>query len=271
MKTQIGYMITMEFKSLGKPNKGEAMKEYLKELLHYSIYRTIWTKSFIRRIEWKNIFDWLDLKKNDRILDVACGTGELSLHIARKGCETCGIDISKDAIKRAKRLAKREKTSLDFIVADAEELPFKDESFDKIVCSSSLEHFNMDLKALKEMNRVLKPNGTIILTTDSFTYPISKELKEEHRKKAHVVNYYTRESLEEKFEISGFKMIQSKYLLSSPITSFFFKIGIKTSWSGIWWTMISLVAYPLCLLSEKLFRKESMGYTLLAKGRKVTR
>jgi ubiquinone/menaquinone biosynthesis C-methylase UbiE len=53
--------------------------------------------------------------------------------------------------------------------------------FDKVVCSSSLEHFKDDIKALKGMNRVLKPNGSVVLTTDSFAYSINDELKEKHR------------------------------------------------------------------------------------------
>jgi ubiquinone/menaquinone biosynthesis C-methylase UbiE len=83
-----------------------------------------------------------------------------------------------------------------------------------------LEHFKDDIKALKEMNRVLKPNGSVVLTTDSFTYPISDELKEMHRKIAYVVNYYTPEKLKEQFEISGFEMNQSKYLLNSRIKGY---------------------------------------------------
>ena len=72
-------------------------------------------------------------------------------------------------------------------------MPYPDEYFDKVVCSSSLEHFKDDIKALKEMHRVLKPNGSVVLTTDSFAYPISDELKEMHKEIAYVVNYYTPE------------------------------------------------------------------------------
>ena len=118
------------------------------------------------------------------------------------------------------------------------------------------------------MYRVLKPNGSVVLTTDSFAYPISDELKEKHRKIAYVVNYYTRETLKEQFEIAGFKMNMNKYLLNSRITSFFYIIGIKIRWSGISWMTISFFAYPLCLLSERLFGDEDMGYTLIAEGRK---
>ena len=150
--------------------------------------------AFIKRIEWRNMLEWLDAKEGERILDVACG-GMLSLKIAENGCKIFGIDMSEDTIKYAKRRSEREGIPCEFEVGNAEDLPYPDRYFDKIVCSCSLEHFKNDINALKEMNRVLKPNGIVVLTTDSFTYPISDELKERHRKIHYVVNYYTAEKL----------------------------------------------------------------------------
>ena len=244
------------------------MKEYMKEQIGHLIYKTVGTP-FIRRIEWRNMLEWLDPKEGERILDIACGGGNLSLKIAEKGCEVYGIDRSEKVINGAKRLAEREKIACEFEIGSAEDLPYADRYFDKVICSSSLEHFKDDIRALKEMHRVLKPNGKVVLTTDSFNYPISEELKEKHREIAYVVNYYTAEKLKERFEIAGFEMNRSKYLLNSRITSFFFKIGIKKKWSGISWMVISFVAYPLCLVSERLFGERDKGYTLIAEGKKV--
>ena len=241
----------------------------MKELIRHLIYKTMGTPSFIRRIEWRSMLEYLDPEEGERILDIACGGGALSLKIAEKGCEVHGIDMLEDSIKYAKRLAEREKIACEFKVGSAEDLPYPDGYFDKIVCSSSLEHFKDDTKALKEMNRVLKPNGSVVLTTDSFTYPITDELKESHRKSNSIVNYYTQETLKERFEIGGFEMHRSKYLLNSRLTSFFFKIGIKKKWSGILWMMISFISYPLCLISDKLFGLRDKGYTLIAEGKKV--
>jgi ubiquinone/menaquinone biosynthesis C-methylase UbiE len=244
------------------------MNEYMKELIGHLIYKTMGTTAFFRRIEWRNMLEWLDPKEGERILDIACGGGVLSLKIAEKGCEVYGVDLSKDAIKYAEHLAEREGITCEFVVGSAEDLPYPDGYFDKVICSSSLEHFKDDIRALKEMHRVLKPNGSVVLTTDSFNYPISEELKEMHREIAYVVNYYTLETLKERFEIAGFEMNRSKYLLNSRITSFFFKIGIKKKWSGISWMIISFFAYPLCLVSDRLFAKRDKGYTLIAEGEK---
>ena len=63
-------------------------------------------------------------------------------------------------------------------------------------------------------------------------------------------------------------MKRSKYLLNSGITSFFFEIGIKIKWSGKFWMAVSFIAYPLCLVSDRLFGAKDRGYTLIAEGEK---
>ena len=238
------------------------MKNYIK----HQIYKTTGTSSFIRRIEWRRMLGWLAPKEGERILDIACGGGELSLKVAERGCEVSGIDVSESGIERAERLAEREGIACEFRVGSAEDLPYSDGCFDKIVCSSSLEHFGDDIKALNEMHRVLKPDGSVVLTTDSFTYPISDELKDVHRKIAHVVNYYTRETLKERFEAADFEMRRSDYLLNSWLTSLFFNFGIKIRWSGKLWIVVSFIAYPLCLVSDRLFGVKDEGYTLIVEG-----
>ena len=250
-----------------KNKKGRIkMRNYIGHLL----YKWIGTLNFIRQIEWRIMLEWLDSKEGERILDVACGGGALSLKIAERGCKVHGIDISEDVINSAKRLAEREKIACEFEVGSAEDLPYPEGYFDKVVCSSSLEHFKDDIKALRGMNRVLKPNGKVVLTTDSFTYPISEELKEKHGRIAYVGNYYTAEKLKERFEIAGFEMNRSKYLLNSRITSFFVNhLFIKMRLSGILRMMISFLVYPLCLVSERLFGVKDKGYTLIVEGKKV--
>jgi len=240
------------------------MRKYIGHL----IYKTMGTPNFIRRIEWRSMLEWLDPKEDERILDVACGGGELSLKIAERGCEVHGIDLSEYAINSAKRLAEREKIACGFKVGSAEGLPYPDGYFDKVVFSSSLEHIEDDMKALKEACRVLKPNGSVILTVPSLTYLIDDKIKERHRKVAYVVNYYTHETMKNKFEMTGFSMVRSKYILNSRITTFFCTIGIKLGWSGVLWFGMFPLAY-LCLVSDKLFGMKDKEYTLIAEGEKL--
>lgn len=97
-------------------------REQVKNHIRHRIYKTMGTPSFIRRLEWRTMLEWLEPKEGERILDVACGSGELSLKIAERGCEVHGIDMSEDAISSAKRLAEREKIACEFVVGSAEDL-----------------------------------------------------------------------------------------------------------------------------------------------------
>lgn len=244
------------------------MKNWVKDTLSIFVYNTVWTLNFIRRIEWRGMLEYIDPEEGERILDVACGEGLLSLRIAERGCEVCGTDMSEEFINLAKRLAKKLGILCEFRVGNAEALPYPDGCFDKVLCSSSLEHFENDVGPLKEMRRVLKPGGSVVLTIDSFTYPISDELKERHRKAYHVVNYYTQDTLRERFEMSGLEMRRSKYLLHSRLTSFFYNfLTITSKLPGILRIILSLIAYPLCLASERYCGKKDKGYTLLAEGK----
>ena len=64
------------------------MKNYIGHL----IYKTMGTTEFIRQIEWQNMLEWLDPKEGEKIFDIDCGGGELSLKIAEKGCEVYGLE-----------------------------------------------------------------------------------------------------------------------------------------------------------------------------------
>lgn len=133
------------------------------------------------------------VRKGDKVLDVACGTGYGSSLLAQKG-KVVGIDINRDAIKYAKRKYRR----VSFLVADAQKLPFKDGEFDLAVSFEFIEHIKKPEKLLHEVKRVLKRKGTFILSTPNkkfpkivespyhekeYTYQELKKLLEEHFKK----------------------------------------------------------------------------------------
>lgn len=92
------------------------------------------------------------------VLDVGCNSGELMVLLKKKGCRVTGVDLSDIAILAAK------KKGLRVIKASAEELPFKDKRFDVVVLREVLIHVHEPLKALKEIRRVLKPNGFMVGT-----------------------------------------------------------------------------------------------------------
>lgn len=105
----------------------------------------------------KNTREFLKDLPEGNILDVACGTGRyFKLYGKRK---IYGIDISKDMLKLAKKV---DKTAI-VQVADAEHIPYKNNSFDIVITSQFIQHIPNYLKVLKEMKRVCKKEGYIIV------------------------------------------------------------------------------------------------------------
>jgi ubiquinone/menaquinone biosynthesis C-methylase UbiE len=102
-----------------------------------------------------------------RVLDIACGTGEPAISLATAlagGGEVVGVDISPAPLKIAEeRAIQRSLTNATFQQADAHELPFPDNSFDRITSRLGVMFFSELPRALSEMRRVLKPTGRAIL------------------------------------------------------------------------------------------------------------
>lgn len=97
-----------------------------------------------------------------RLLDVGCGGGSITLGLAATVApgEVIGIDVDGSVIAAARKTASVS-TNLSFEVADAEDLPFADASFDAIFCHAVLQHLETPLQAMREARRVLRPGGVI--------------------------------------------------------------------------------------------------------------
>lgn len=107
----------------------------------------------------KWVLDLLRASPNKRLLDVGCGGGIFCKMASKRGLDIYGIDLSNVAIQRAREIL----PNANFIIGEAENMPFKNDFFDYVTCLGSLEHFpNMD-KALQEMKRVLKHNGKVFV------------------------------------------------------------------------------------------------------------
>jgi SAM-dependent methyltransferase len=109
------------------------------------------------------MLDLLALQPGERALDVACGTGLVSLRMAKAVGPTgavTGTDISGRMVEAAAEIAaSRGLANLRYERADAEELPFADGSFDAAACALGLMYVPDPIKALAEMRRTLKPGG----------------------------------------------------------------------------------------------------------------
>jgi len=94
-----------------------------------------------------------------RVLDVGCGWGTSLTMLNPQGRELHGLDITHEALSRAKE----QNDNISFYVGNANELPFKSDMFDCLICTETLEHIEGD-NAVRECYRVLKPNGVALFT-----------------------------------------------------------------------------------------------------------
>ena len=91
------------------------------------------------------------IKPTDKLLDVGCGTG-ISAQVFN--CSITGIDSSENMI----RIAREKHPEQEWIVSQAENLPFDNKEFDKVICVTAIHNFNDINKALDEIVRVSKPS-----------------------------------------------------------------------------------------------------------------
>ncbi len=237
------------------------------KLFYKIIVKNLRYLNFAKVIEARIISEFLDLKEGECVCDIACGTGEHSVKMAKRGCKVYGIDLNSSSIESAKIIT--DGFDCHFQVGNAEKLPYNSDMFDKVISVCALEHFQNDENAIKEINRILKPKGILVLTVDSFTYKdVKKNIQEMHKKDYNVVNYYSESHLAQKLERSGFKVLKSRYFINSPLSSYFFSLGIRIKPVYIVWA-ISPIALFLSLLSDYLLAQKNEGYLLAIKAQKV--
>lgn len=103
------------------------------------------------------------LKKNSRILDLACGYGRITIPLKKDGYNVEGVDITPYLISKAKENARKNKVHINFKIGDMRNIPYEDETFDVILCIWSpffeLNNKKDQIKAIKEILRVLKKGG----------------------------------------------------------------------------------------------------------------
>lgn len=126
-------------------------------------YDTGWQKQLWPAQE--KLLSSINLKPGDHVLDISCGSGLITLPIAKavtpKG-QVTAIDLSEGMIEKAReRTAQKNIKNITYQQMDAENLDFEDNTFDAVVCSLGLMYFPYPEKAIQEMFRVAKPQGEV--------------------------------------------------------------------------------------------------------------
>jgi ubiquinone/menaquinone biosynthesis C-methylase UbiE len=109
----------------------------------------------------ERVREQVGVRAGQRVLDVACGTGNTTLAAARRRARATGCDWVPALLERAEQRAKAEGLQIEWVKADAEELPFSDESFDVVLSTFGVMFAADQQRAADQLIRVCRPGGTI--------------------------------------------------------------------------------------------------------------
>ncbi len=152
----------------------EASRRYFDEKVEAytdESYFKIKEKYPVLYIRHRYILDMIE-ESGGLALDLGCGPGIMLIDLARKGYDAIGVDISRGMLEKARSLSSNLGIDISgLIVADIENLPFKNKVFDLIVCAGVIEYLDSDQKALTEISRILKPRGTAFISVTNALTP----------------------------------------------------------------------------------------------------
>lgn len=175
----------------------------------------------------RRIIEEINPKIGESIVDLGCGTGYYLFLLSNLPVRVklTGFDNDQKALEEAKIFL--EDKNINFVLGDLHKMPFKDKSFDKAVASEVLEHVENDTQVLKEVYRILKPSGVLVISAPSINYPFLWDPINwilQHLFKTHVNNgfwsgiwnnhkrLYELKILKKKFEEIGFKVEEASQL-----------------------------------------------------------
>lgn len=176
-----------------------------------------WYVARRKLVDWM-LGRWHNGAPGSKILDVGCGTGMNCSTLARFGT-VFSIDAAPEALAYTRR------RGIDRLACcDVQHLPFGSESVDLVTALDVLEHAEDDLEALREVRRVLKPSGRVLVTVPAYGF-----LWSEHDEALHHRRRYVASELRNKLVLTGFEVQRLTYF----ITLLFFPILMLRTWNSV--------------------------------------
>jgi SAM-dependent methyltransferase len=103
----------------------------------------------------------IDVSPGQQVLDVAAGTGNIAIKAAAAGAQVVGLDLTPELFETARRRAHAHSVTVDWLEGDAEDLPFEDERFDRVLSAFGVQFAPRHAIVARELARVCRPGGRI--------------------------------------------------------------------------------------------------------------
>lgn len=181
-----------------------------------------------KTLELRALFKPVAFNRHDMALDIGSGLGLQTSIIATRVGRVIGIDVSDNAVNRAKseQYLMQGRGEVEFLCASIEEAGFADNSFDKIFSICVLEHIPDYQSVIRHCHRVLKPGGKMAFSIDSLA-TVNPEAVARHKERYAVCRYFQKEEIKKDFEAAGFNNVIVKPLAVSRLAARWFAEGIE--------------------------------------------
>jgi len=169
------------------------------------------------------------LSSQDRLLEIGCGTGIVTLGVAPCVESVMGTDISPEMVEIALDKAEaRAVKNVDFRVGDGYALPFDDAAFDGVLLFNTLHVVKEPPALLREAHRLLRPSGYLVSATDCYAEPMPlpirlKLLLQDVLKALGVIPFlwsFTIDDLRRLFEAAAFQVVETDVLHPAPVNAY---------------------------------------------------
>ncbi|MFH1586267.1 MAG: class I SAM-dependent methyltransferase [Candidatus Diapherotrites archaeon] len=174
------------------------------------------------------LIDLCRIDESKYVLDVGCGVGKTACYLAKEiGCKVMGIDLYEGMIRESKKRAKRKgiEDKVEFKVADAQNMPFADNTFDAVICESVVAFFDDKQKGITEFKRVAKPGGHVGINELTWSETPTEEIID-YMERTMGGDFHNSYGWKKLLESSGLKDISVKFYRPNALKQFLDELSL---------------------------------------------